>query len=407
MKLLNGGVDMKKKLLSISAVFILLAFFLCACSGSNLDGHYIGSLDGEPLMLDIEGESVVLGFDYTISVGEYDKDNKVIKVSNSVDNTDPDEFSLDVVNGKVVLTFYGETVKLEKDNFVSKIDSLNGKYTFVSSEYDTSLSIKDDVALLNYEGLGNVFDRKDNVLTDNYRNDTYYIKTVFGALVIGDEDYYRYGFYKQVSDLENESLKSDYVSIANDDGDPADELEIDVENNTVIYTTYGESVSGTIDTDSQTIELLDGTWKYDYMIFGNQLAFGQKDYNTYEIFVPKDEVASKAPEKQETSEDESSDKEKETVDKFKYVGNSDYIQLGEYYVGSDIKPGTYNVEFSFMDLDSDASSGKGTITFLKDGNEIRSIEFSDFDEQSVVFEEGMVVKFSSEGADSEFILNSN
>ncbi|MEA4923126.1 MAG: zinc ribbon domain-containing protein [Eubacteriaceae bacterium] len=97
-------------------------------------------------------------------------------------------------------------------------------------------------------------------------------------------------------------------------------------------------------------------------------------------------------------------KELKEDSKYKYIGNYDTIESGEYVVGEDIKPGRYLVSFSFYD-DDDSAKEKGTVVFTKDGKKLKTITIADLDSTSVVFEDGQTVTFEAPGEYSDFTLD--
>lgn len=168
-------------------------------------------------------------------------------------------------------------------------------------------------------------------------------------------------------------------------------VTLDIENGNAILVYNGMTSKGKVDESTQRIE-----WDEDsgedpspYSAVNDKLVVST---SIGELTFEK----GKAPEK---------DPEEE---KYKYKGDGDSIDLGEYLIGSDIKPGSYEVSFSYYDFDADKEpeNGEGTITFYKDGSKVKEIKMhEEDDDKNIVFEDGQTVVFSSKGKDSEFYIS--
>lgn len=160
-----------------------------------------------------------------------------------------------------------------------------------------------------------------------------------------------------------------------------------------------------IDNSAKTITIDESSWDdsrvdYQYEIIGDKLMLKTENKQAYYwelVFLKETDSTKKEVEEL---------KEKA---KYKYVGKNEHIELGEYSVGTDIKPGSYEVSFYYDDYESDENieNGEGTITFTKDGETIKTISIKDFESENVVFEDGTTVKLSSKGADSYFEIDAD
>ena len=265
-------------------ILCIAIFSFAGCSGSNLDGHYVGVLNDEAITVDVEGDNVVIPYDYGFSIGTIDSEKKVFNLSNKKNGSDPtDVYQYDIVNGKLVLTIWGETVTLTKDNESHKITSLDGSYYFQNPEYYFFLDIKGNDVMLTDQGVGFKYTLKDNILTDTKRDDSYNINTVYSAFIISDDEYYKYCFFKDDKVSELSDLTGKYIQNTEYTED-ADKLEIDEGNKKAIITLYGEDYLGTIDTTNKRVNFDSLKWDCPYEIYNNKIAIGDSTWASYYVF---------------------------------------------------------------------------------------------------------------------------
>lgn len=205
-------------------------------------------------------------------------------------------------------------------------------------------------------------------------------------------------------------LNGSYVS---DNGNSIAELEID--NADALITILGQSMNGTIDHSKKTILFKDkdDSIKFNYKMVGDKLSLESDDAGTM-VFEKKSnnnknvttenskdssEETSVSSSKEEISETPSTSSEN---DSYAY---EDYftLSIGEYEVGTDIKPGSYDVDFSFFDFsDENKEDGSGYIEITRNGD-TKKYDFANSDvEQRIILKDGDFVNSVPENSDSEF-----
>lgn len=163
-----------------------------------------------------------------------------------------------------------------------------------------------------------------------------------------------------------------------------EDIVLEVDGNNVVITDDGNGYMGTIDSNSKTIN-----WKDEYL-----------EPATYEIMNGRLYLTISG----ETISFEKMD-EKELVEytKYKYKGTGESMTLGEYEVGTDVKPGNYKLTYYAYDEDFNSSDVLIGTVKVGDNDELK---FKDSDEKKVVLKDGDRLVLDSEGSESEFYLYS-
>lgn len=163
-----------------------------------------------------------------------------------------------------------------------------------------------------------------------------------------------------------------------------EDLLLEVDGNSAVITQDDYGYMGVIDSESKTIN-----WKDDNI-----------NPATYEIMNGKLYITIEG----ETAAFEKMDKEElREHTKYKYKGTGESMALGEYKVGTDIKPGSYSLLYYAYDENFESSDDLiGTVT-INNGD---AIEFTDMDEKKIVLNDGDKLVLGSDGSESEFYLYS-
>lgn len=190
-------------------------------------------------------------------------------------------------------------------------------------------------------------------------------------------------------------------------------LELEVDGDDALMILYGESMEGTVDRSKKTMTFKDKkeTAEFTYKIVGSKLSLKSDDVGSFAFEkVSKDEDGTGTAKKKKTT---SSSKEKNnSVDSAstedsddKQYQYEDYFSLGtgEYEVGSDIKPGAYNVNFNFYDFsDAAKEDGSGYIE-VTHGDSVKKYDFENSDvERRIILKDGDLVNSVPENSDSDF-----
>ncbi|MDH6364365.1 hypothetical protein M2139_001330 [Enterococcus sp. PF1-24] len=94
---------------------------------------------------------------------------------------------------------------------------------------------------------------------------------------------------------------------------------------------------------------------------------------------------------------------------YNFDGDYNYLDLGDYEIGTDLKPGKYMVSLTYRNEGYSAEKGTGKIVVTSDAG-TREYQFVTSDhgyseDQRLVLKKGDIVTLSSEGAKSEFEFN--
>lgn len=163
-----------------------------------------------------------------------------------------------------------------------------------------------------------------------------------------------------------------------------EDIVLEVDGNNVVITDDGNGYMGTIDSNSKTIN-----WKDEYL-----------EPATYEIMNGRLYLTISG---ETISFEKMDEKELGEYTKYKYKGTGESMTLGEYEVGTDVKPGNYKLTYYAYDEDFNSSDVLIGTVKVGDNDELK---FKDSDEKKVVLKDGDRLVLDSEGSESEFYLYS-
>lgn len=182
--------------------------------------------------------------------------------------------------------------------------------------------------------------------------------------------------------------------------------EVEIDGNDALMSLGGQAMNGEVNRSDKTITFKDGkeTEKFEYKLVGDKLSLSNDDDTLAFEKKTSNKEAKSTKKTKDSSEidDSSSNSDSENNNNYSY---EDYFSLstGEYEVGSDIKPGAYNVDFSFYDFsDEGKEDGTGYIEVTHD-KDVKKHEFAnDGAERRIILKDGDLINCVPENSDSDF-----
>ncbi|MBO0458904.1 hypothetical protein JZO77_19400 [Enterococcus hulanensis] len=201
-------------------------------------------------------------------------------------------------------------------------------------------------------------------------------------------------------------------------GDSKMELEIDGDD--ALLMLYGESMEGTVERSKKTITFKDKkeTAKFTYKLVGSKISLKSDEIGSFalEKVTNDDKPSSNLKKKKTSNSSKNEDSSNESMgndsadkDKKNYAYEDFfYLETGEYEVGTDIKPGAYNVNLNFYDYSDDSKEDGSGYIEVTHGDSVKKYEFENSEvERRIILKDGDLINSVPENADSEFSFMSD